>query len=326
MPLIWKKDVLDGTKLSTRHSVFKDLYTKQKQAIWFPEEINIQQDLSDYQALPADERELFHQLIAYFTTTELLVQNVLGESFYPYVMDPRAKMSMTVQMFMEDIHSDFFEQILNSFNLDHETLYKIADSNPIIKQKQEMVAFYADKISVSHGGVDPDTLEGKKAILMAILINNVIQEGTWFYSGFALFFAMRELGKMSNICNGVDLVLIDESFHMRMWVEMILTMIEETPEILDDDAFVAHVQKCIVDGTELELVFLKQLLGDRQIFGLSYNEMATYLKYITDRRLSEIGFAPHYMVEKNPIKFLEKQDLMTLQNFFETTPNQYTNF
>jgi len=207
---------LDGTKLSTRHSVFKDLYTKQKQAIWFPEEINIQQDLSDYQALLPEERELFHQLIAYFTTTELLVQNVLGESFYPYVMDPRAKMSMTVQMFMEDIHSDFFEQILNSFNLDHETLYKIAESNPIIKQKQEMVAHYANKISVSHGGVDPDTLEGKKAILMAILINNVIQEGTWFYSGFALFFGMRELGKMSNICNGVDLVLIDESFHMRM--------------------------------------------------------------------------------------------------------------
>lgn len=326
MPLIGKKDVLDGTKLSSKTSVFKDLYTKQKQAIWFPEEINIQQDITDYQHLAADERELFHQLIAYFTTTELLVQNVLGESFYPYVIDPRAKMSMTVQMFMEDIHSDFFEIIMNSFNMNHEELYKIADNNPIIKQKQEMVAHYANSISVSHGGVDPDTLEGKKAILMAILINNVIQEGTWFYSGFALFFSMRETGKMTNICNGVDLVLIDESFHMRMGVEMILTMIEETPEIVADEAFVANVQKCIVDGTELELTFLKQLLGDRQIFGLSYNLMATYLQYVTDRRLAELGFQPHYNVEQNPIKFLEKQDLMTLQNFFEITPNQYTNF
>ncbi len=302
------------------------MYTKQKQAVWFPEEINIQQDINDYQSLANDEKELFHQLVAYFTTTELLVQNVLGESFYPYVIDPRAKMAMTIQMFMEDIHSDFFEIILNSFNLDHETLYLIAEKNPLIKKKQEMVAHYANKISVSNGGVDPDTLEGKKAILMAILINNVIQEGTWFYSGFALFFAMRETGKMTNICNGVDLILIDESFHMRLGVEMVLGILEENPEITQDHVFVQNVQQCIVDGTELELLFLKSLLGERQIFGLSYNEMENYLKYVTDRRLEELGFPPHYHIDHNPIKFLEKQDLMTLQNFFETTPNQYTNF
>lgn len=326
MPLIWKKHVLDGTKLSRRHSVFQELYTKQKQAVRFPEEINVQIDINDYQWLSQDEKELFHQLVAYFTTTELLVQNVLGESFYPYVIDPRAKMSMTVQMFMEDIHSDFFEMILNSFALDHETLYKIGDNNPIIKRKQEMVAHYANAISISNGGVDPDTIEGKKAILMAILINNVIQEWFWFYTWFALFFAMRETGRMRNICNGIDLVLIDESFHMRMGIEMILTMLEETPEISEDGAFVANVQQCIVDGVELEIEFLKSLLWDRQVFGVSFNEMAQYLKYVADRRMEELWFPPHYHIEKNPLKYLEKQDLMTLQNFFEITPNQYTNF
>jgi ribonucleoside-diphosphate reductase beta chain len=137
---------------------------------------------------------------------------------------------------------------------------------------------------------------------------------------------MRETGKMTNICNGVDLVLIDESFHMKLGVEMIITLLEENPDIVEDDAFVENVQKCIVNGTELELTFLKQLLGGRQVFGLNYEEMAQYLKYVTDRRLEELGFAPHYMIDHNPLKFLEKQDLMTLQNFFETTPNQYTNF
>jgi len=326
MVLIGKKHVLEWTRLSRNYSVFQDLYTKQKQAVRFPEEINVQIDINDYQWLTSEEKNLFHQLVAYFTTTELLVQNVLGESFYPYVIDPRAKMCMTVQMFMEDIHSDFFEMILNSFSLDHEALYNIAESNPIINRKQQMVAHYANAISISQGWVDPDTVEGKKAILMAILINNVIQEGFWFYSGFAMFFAMRETGRMRNICNGIDLVLIDESFHMRMGVEMILTMLEETPEIGQDTAFVANVQKCLVDGVELELEFLKSLLGDRQVFGLSYNEMAQYLKFVADRRMEELGFAPYYMVEHNPLKFLEKQDLMTLQNFFEITPNQYTNF
>lgn len=326
MTIVGKKHVLDGTKLSRRESVFKDLYVKQKQAVWFPEEINVQQDVGDYQGLADDEKALFQQLVAYFTTTELLVQNVLGESFYPYIIEPRAKMAMTVQMFMEDIHSDFFETILNSFNMDHEQLYQIADNNPLIKEKQELVARYANAISISNGGVDPDSLEGKKKILSAILINNVIQEGFWFYSGFALFFSMRETGRMSNVCNGIDLVLIDESLHMRLGIELILGMIEDTPELTQDDAFVATIKQCLIDGVELELKFLKSLLGDRQVFGVSYNEMAQYLEYVADRRMEELGFAPHFMVEKNPLKFLEKQDLMTLQNFFETTPNQYTNF
>ncbi len=326
MALIWKKHVLQWTKLTRAASVFKEIYKKQKQAVRFPEEINVQQDIWDYQWMSQEEKELFHQLVAYFTTTELLVQNVLGESFYPYIMDPRAKMAMTVQMFMEDIHSDFFEMILNSFALDHEQLYQIADKNPIIKEKQEMVAHYANAISISQWWVDPDTIEGKKAILMAILINNVIQEWVWFYSGFALFFAMREKWVMKNICNGIDLVLVDESLHMRMGIEMVLAIIEENPEILEDEAFVAQVQKAIVDGTELELKFLKSLLGEHSLFNLNYGEMEQYLKYITDRRLEELGFWPHYLVEKNPLSFLEKQDLMTLQNFFETTPNQYTNF
>lgn len=61
-------------------------------------------------------------------------------------------------------------------------------------------------------------------------------------------------------------------------------------------------------------------------FGLSYKEMEAYLKYIADRRMEELGFAPYYNMPGNPLKFLEKQDVMTLQNFFEVTPNQYTNF
>lgn len=326
MPLIGKKQVLDGTKLSRKSSVFYDLYTKQKQAVWFPEEINVQIDINDYAKLTNEEKHVFHQLVAYFTTTELIVQNVLGESFYPYVIDPRAKMAMTAQMFMEDIHSDFFEMILNTFNLDHEALYQIADSNPIINQKQQMVAHYANAISISNGGVDADSISGKKAILMAILINNVIQEGTWFYSGFALFFAMRETGKMRNICNGIDLVLIDESFHLKLGVEMIMTILEETPEMLEDGDFVQLVQQAIVDGTELELEFLRSLMGTTTAFNLSYDEMSIYLKYVTDRRLQELGFDPHYNIDKNPLQFLEKQDLMSLQNFFEVSPNNYTNF
>lgn len=326
MALIWKKTIKEGIKLSNRSTNFRDLYTAQKRAVWFPEEINIWLDLADFHALSHSERTLFLELISYFVTSELLVQNVLWEAFYAYVNDPRAKMALTAQMFMESIHADFFEMILNTFGIDQDAMYSNAENNPIMRRKQDLVASAAQKISISNGGVDPDTLAWQKDILRAILVNNIVQEWIFFYSAFAMYFAVRETWKMKNVCNGIDLVLIDETQHLKMGIEMILTMIEDNPALIQDESFVDEIRQTIIDGTELELEFIQSLFGKVAIFNLSYNEMEQYVKYITDRRLQELWFDPYYAISTNPLKFLQKQDMKTLQNFFEVSANQYTNF
>ncbi len=67
---------------------------------------------------------------------------------------------MTVQMFMEDIHSDFFEMILNTFSMDRKQMYEKTTTDPLLKEKQGLVAQAADAISVGAGNIiDPDTLE-----------------------------------------------------------------------------------------------------------------------------------------------------------------------
>lgn len=327
MSVLGKKKVTDGIKLSARLSVFYDLYVQQKRAIWFPEEIQITQDLADWDQMADKERSLFENLVWYFVTSELLVQNVLWESFYPYIIDPRVKQAMTIQMFMEDIHSDFFEVIINTFQMDRDRIYNMTTTDPLLHKKQERVAKAANKISISAWGwVDPDTIEGKKSILHAILLSSIIQEWIFFYSAFALFLAFREMGKMKNFCNGVDLVLIDESFHLKLWMELILAILEESPEIAEDNQFVKLIQDTIVQCTELELEYVKKQFSGNTINGLSYEEMELYLKYVTDRRLEELWFAVYYQISENPLNFLKKQDFATLQNFFETTPINYTNF
>ncbi|HMY80612.1 MAG TPA: ribonucleotide-diphosphate reductase subunit beta [Candidatus Absconditabacterales bacterium] len=327
MAVLGKKKVTDGIKLSGKSSVFYDLYVQQKRAIWFPEEIQVSQDLVDRNSMGSKEKTLFENLVGYFVTSELLVQNVLGESFYPYIIDPRVKQAMTIQMFMEDIHSDFFEIILNTFQMDRNKAYNMTSTHPLLLKKQERVAQAANNISISAGGaVDPDSTDGKKAILHAILLSSIIQEGIFFYSAFALFLAFREMGKMTNVSNGIDLVLIDESFHLKLGMELILAILEESPEIAQDIEFVNHIRQTIVDCTELELEFVKEQFAGNTINGLSYAEMEQYLKYITDRRLEELGLGAHYQIPDNPLRFLKKQDLTTLQNFFETTPINYTNF
>jgi ribonucleoside-diphosphate reductase beta chain len=204
-------------------------------------------------------------------------------------------------------------------------MYALANNNPILYAKRMLVAHAADQISIN-GAIDANTIQGKKSILHAVLINNIVQEGIFFYSAFAMFFAMRDSGKMKNVCNGVDLVLIDESLHLKTGMEIIFTMLEETPEILDDADFINTIQQTIVQAVSLELQFLGQQFETGITFGLAYKEMELYLHYIADRRLEELGFGTYYGVSENPLKFLEKQDVTTLQNFFEVTPNQYTNY
>ena len=323
---IGKTSVRDNIRLTEnpRYPVFKDIYVKQKKAVWFPEELNIQQDVLDYKSLTPTEKDLFDSAVGYFASSELLVQNVLGNGFFPVLTDPYAKMSFSTQMFMENIHSDFFEIILNSFEMDRRRIYNITLEDKLLEEKQELIIRAVDRIT--YGKADPDTLEGKKQILTAILLNNIIQEGMFFYSAFAHFFAMKDTGKMKNVVSGVELVLIDESLHLQNGIEAILTIVEENPEIVDDEKFVDNIQETIIDAVELELNYLKTKFGGTTIFGVSYKELEQYMKYIADRRLEELGFDPQFNIRENPLKFLQKEDVKKLTNFFEVSSTEYTNF
>ncbi|MBK3333040.1 ribonucleotide-diphosphate reductase subunit beta [Persephonella atlantica] len=326
LQFIGKTSVKDNIRLTEnpRYPVFKDIYTKQKKAVWFPEELNIQQDVLDYKSLSPTEKDLFDTSVGYFASSELLVQNVLGNGFFPVLTDPYAKMSFSTQMFMENIHSDFFEIILNTFEMDRKRIYNITLEDKLLHEKQELIIRAVDRIT--YGKADPDTLEGKKQILTAILLNNIIQEGMFFYSAFAHFFAMKDTGKMKNVVSGVELILIDESLHLQNGIEAILTIVEENPEIVDDEKFVDNIRETIIDAVELELNYLKTKFGGTTIFGVSYKELEKYMKYIADRRLEELGFDPQFKIDQNPLKFLQKEDVKKLTNFFEVSSTEYTNF
>jgi ribonucleoside-diphosphate reductase beta chain len=321
-----KTSVRDNIRLGEKpgYPVFRTLYEKQKKAIWFPEELNIQQDALDYHNLTPREKDIFDTAVGYFCSSELLVQNVLVNAFFPLLSDPNAKMSFSVQLFMESIHSDFFEIVLQSFNMDREKIYDVAFSDPYLKKKQDLIVNEIDKIS--HGSVDVTTVDGQKQVLKAILFNNIILEGIFFYSSFAHFFALKDMGKMKNVASGVELVLIDESLHLQNGIEAILIMLDETPEIIEDKEFVNEIRWSILKGTQLEIDYVLSKFEGQTIMGISSGELTAYLKYITDRRLIELGFKPEFHISENPLRFLQKEDVKKLMNFFEVSSTEYTNY
>ncbi|HLD34463.1 MAG TPA: ribonucleotide-diphosphate reductase subunit beta, partial [Patescibacteria group bacterium] len=150
---------------------------------------------------------------------------------------------------------------------------------------------------------------------------NVIMEGIWFYSGFMVGLSFRQRGLLRNFGSMIDWVVRDESLHLKFGINLILTILDESPDIADD-AFTKEIYQMILDAVELETAYNKELMPNG-ILGLNADYINQYVQYMADRRLEELGFAPHYNAT-NPAKWMATaNDVHQLVNFFEATNTAY---
>lgn len=150
---------------------------------------------------------------------------------------------------------------------------------------------------------------------------NVILEGIWFYSGFMVALSFRQRNLLRNFGSLIDWIVRDESLHLKFGINLILTVLEENPEVATDE-FAEEIRQMILDGVAMEEAYNRDLLPNG-ILGLNADYINQYVKYLADRRLEELGFEPHYRVA-NPAKWMAAaNDTLELVNFFEATNTSY---
>jgi ribonucleoside-diphosphate reductase beta chain len=119
----------------------------------------------------------------------------------------------------------------------------------------------------------------------------------------------------------MDWIVRDESLHLKFGINLILTVLDENPD-LQTEEFAAEIKKMITDAVEMEEEYNNDLLPNG-ILGLNASYINQYVKYLADRRLEELGFAPEYNVT-NPAKWMATaNDTLQLVNFFESTNTSY---
>ncbi len=169
--------------------------------------------------------------------------------------------------------------------------------------------------------MDITTTDGKKDFIRNLVAYNIILEGIWFYSGFMVALSFRQRNLLRNFGSLIDWIVRDESLHLKFGINLILTTIEEN-EDLQDEEFAAEIKQMILDGVAMEEEYNRALLPNG-ILGLNADYINQYVKYLTDRRLEELGFEPHYNVS-NPAKWMATaNDTYELVNFFESTNTSY---
>ena len=296
-----------------------DLYDQAVANTWFPNEIQLGEDLADFARMTDDERHALTYLMSYFNPNELLVNKALAFGVYPYVNAAECHLYLAKQMWEEANHCMAFEYVLETFPIDRERAYESHVSVPSMAAKEEFEVRYIRRMT--EDTLDIATVEGKQDFVRNLVAYNVILEGIWFYSGFMVALSFRQRNLLRNFGSLIDWIVRDESLHLKFGINLILTVLEENPEVATEE-FAAEIRQMILDGVTMEEAYNRDLLPTG-ILGLNAQVVNDYVRYLTDRRLEELGFEPEFNVA-NPAKWMAAaNDTYELVNFFEATNTSY---
>jgi ribonucleoside-diphosphate reductase beta chain len=257
--------------------------------------------------------------MSYFNPNELLVNKALAFGVYPYVNAAEAHLYLAKQMWEEANHCMAFEYVLDTFPIDRDAAYEAHVTVPEMARKEEFETKFIKRMT--EDTLDITTTEGKKDFIRNMVAYNIILEGIWFYSGFMVALSFRQRNLLRNFGSLIDWIVRDESLHLKFGINLILTTMQEN-EDLQDPEFAEEIRQMILDGVTMEEEYNKALLPNG-ILGLNADYINQYVKYLTDRRLVELGFEPEYNVS-NPAKWMAAaNDTYELVNFFESTNTSY---
>ncbi|MDQ3075892.1 MAG: ribonucleotide-diphosphate reductase subunit beta [bacterium] len=296
-----------------------DLYNQAVRNSWFPHEIPLGEDLVDWKAMTEDERHAVEFLMSFFNPGELIVNRVLALGVYPYLKSPECHLYLAKQMFEEANHCVAFEYVLETFPFDRSKVYQTHLNLPSMQNKEAFINKYLTRMMDET--LDIESTEGKKDFVRNLVATNIVMEGIWFYSGFMVALSFRQRNQLRNFGSMINWVIRDESLHLKFGIQLLHTILEENPELLTEE-FADEIRQIVIEGVTLEANYNKDLFPNG-ILGLNADYVNQYVQYVADRRLEELGLAPHFGVT-NPAKWMSTAtDVFELVNFFESQNTSY---
>jgi ribonucleoside-diphosphate reductase beta chain len=313
-----------GLRLTLRPMAYPRFYEMYRAAIkntWTVEELDFATDVGDLQKKMTDaERHLVHRLVAFFATGDSIVANNLVLNLYKHINAPEARMYLSRQLYEEALHVQFYLTLLDTYVPDpgeRHRAFAAVENIPSIRKKAEFCLRWIDSIQ---GLARLETSSDRRRLLLNVICFAACIEGLFFFGAFAYVYFLRSRGLLHGLAAGTNWVFRDESAHMAFAFEVVNTVRGEEPGLFDDDLTRA-VFDMIDEAIECETQFAEDLLGGG-VAGLSVENVRGYLEFCADQRLATLGLPKRYG-SKNPLSFMDLQDVQEITNFFERRVSAY---
>ena len=305
-----------NSRLLTPREVFKPFeypayfkfFQQQNQAHWLPTEVPMESDIHDYRFKLSDsERHLITQILRFFTQGDIEVNNNYNTKLIPAFPKPEIKMMLSAFAAMESIHVWAYSYLNDSLGLPDEE-YSAFLGIESMKKKYD----YVHDFSV-------DSLED---LARNLAVFGAFVEGVSLFSSFAILLNFPRLGKMRGVGQIVTWSARDETLHSQGVSELFRALIGEHRELWTSDFRQKIVQACD-DMVRLEDAFIDTCFSMGNVPGLSAKEVKQYIRFIADKRLSQIGLSPRYKVS-NPLIWMDSLlNAKEHANFFENRATEY---
>jgi ribonucleoside-diphosphate reductase beta chain len=284
-----------------KHHDIWEWYKKMEASFWTAEEIDLSQDLNDWNnKLSEDERYFVKHILAFFAASDGIVNENLAENFVNEVQYAEAKFFYGFQIMMENIHSETYSLLIDTYvkdEVEKDKLFNALEVFPAIKKKADWALKW----------IDSDSFAERLIAFAAV-------EGIFFSGAFCSIYWLKKRGLMPGLTFSNELISRDEGVHCDFAVHLHNHhLVNKVPK--------DRIRTIIVDALNIEREFITESLPV-SLIGMNAVLMTQYLEFVADRLLVELGCEREYNTT-NPFDFMDMISLQGKTNFFEKKVAEY---
>ena len=279
-----------------------EMYKKHVAVFWTAEEIDLASDLTDWEKLNSNEKHFIKQVLAFFAASDGIINENLAMRFYNEIQIPEARCFYGFQIAMENIHSETYALLIDTYIKDAEEknkLFKATQHFPHVQKK----AHWAMK-----------WIHSKRSFAERLIAFAAI-EGIFFSGSFCSIFWLKKRGLMPGLCTSNEFISRDEGLHCEF-----ACLLHEllSPE---EKAAPETIATIVKEAVEIEKEFITKALPV-DLIGMNAQMMSQYIEYVADFWLEHLIGKKHYQTD-NPFDWMELISLEGKTNFFEKRVSEY---
>ena len=283
------------------HDDIWKLYKKQVDCFWRAEEIDLTKDTADWDRLEKDEQYYISMILAFFAASDGIVLENLATRFMGDVQVSEARAFYGFQIAMENIHSQTYSLLIDTYIKDEETkdrLFNAIDTFPCIKKKADWAKKW---------------IADNRSSFATRLVAFACIEGIFFSGAFCSIFWLKKRGLMPGLTFSNELISRDEALHTEFAILLYTKLQKKINK--------SRIYEIVREAVEIETEFICEALPCR-IIGMNSDLMTQYIQFVADRLCLQLGYDKIYGTA-NPFPFMELISLESKTNFFEKRVADY---
>ena len=287
-----------------------EAWLKQQRIHWLPEEVPLAEDVKDWEKnLTPPEKNLLTQIFRFFVQADVEVNNCYMKHYSRVFKPTEVQMMLGAFSNTETIHIAAYSHLLDTIGM-AEVEYSAFLEYEAMKDKFDYMRLW---------GVD-----SKEDIAKTLAVFGAFTEGLQLFASFAVLMNFPRQNRMKGMGQIVTWPVRDETLHTESAIKLFKTFIEENPEVWNDKVKEEITNACST-VIEHEDAFINLAFELGGVKGMEADEVKQYIRYIADRRLSQLGLPYLYNIEKNPLPWMDEMlNAVEHTNFFEGRATEYS--